>query len=140
MIQQNKQVAIKRISMYVCIIVLALMGCILVACTQADNVSHNLSQEADNFNILREIKAFNTRTGEAVFACRGNFSLTVDMDNDLNIIGEDENGNYYKHFVHLSQDVSYVCIQVENTGVSRYAFEINYNPKFLPLFVPSYVD
>jgi outer membrane lipoprotein SlyB len=34
----------------------------LVGCTEANQVSHNVSQEADNFNVLRRLTVINSRT------------------------------------------------------------------------------
>lgn len=40
---------------------LAIIGGTLTACTEADKVSSNVSQEADNFNVLRRFAVINTR-------------------------------------------------------------------------------
>ena len=34
----------------------------LVACRESKKVSHNISQEADNFNVVRRVAVINTRT------------------------------------------------------------------------------
>lgn len=39
----------------------------LAGCTEADQVRHNLSQEADNFNIRRKLTVFNIRTDTVLF-------------------------------------------------------------------------
>jgi len=98
-----------------------------------------LSKEADNFNIVRKLTAFNQRTGEIVFICMGNFSIDKESDGDLAIIGEDDDG-YYKHFVYLSSEVGYVCEQIKSKNVSRYKFTINYNPNYLWPVDFDYID
>ena len=46
---------------------LAIIGGTLTACTEADKVSSNVSQEADNFNVLRRFAVINTRTDKVEF-------------------------------------------------------------------------
>ena len=44
-------------------VISAIMLCIsLTGCREADRVSHNVSKEADNFNVIRRITVFNIRT------------------------------------------------------------------------------
>lgn len=112
----------------------------LAGCTQADRVSQNLSQEADSFNIVRKLVAFNQRTGDVVFIAVGNFSLQKESDGDLAIIGEDEDGTFYKHFVYLSSEMGYTCEQLKTTSVSKYKFTINYNPNYLFPVDFDYID
>ena len=67
----------------------------------------------------------------------GKMSITADTtDNQLEIIVEDENGLYQKHFVGLSDNVTYVVEQVSDANVSKYKYTLNYNPKmWIPIGV-----
>ncbi|QIB68242.1 hypothetical protein Ami103574_02460 [Aminipila butyrica] len=109
-----------------CMLVLLLAGCV----TEAERVSYNLSQEADNFNSVRQLTVINCIGGDVLFQMTGKMSITADTaDNQLEVIVEDENGKYQKHFIGLSDNVTYV---VEDTGinnVSKYKYTLNYNPK-----------
>lgn len=124
--------------MAVILVVVAMMG--ITGCDQASRVSYNISQEADSFNVVRKLVAFNQRTGDTVFIAVGNFSLQKESDGDLAIIGEDENGNFYKHFVYLSSEMGYTCEQLKVTNVSKYKFTINYNPKYMFPVDFDYID
>ncbi len=54
-----------------------LVMCIILAgCTEADKVSENVSQEADNFNVLRRFAVINTRTDKVEFELIGAFLWT----------------------------------------------------------------
>ena len=76
--------------------------------TQADKVEYNLTQEADNFNIVRQLTVINCLQGDVLFQMTGRMSITADVeDNQLEIIVENEDGNYTKHFVGLSDNVTY---------------------------------
>lgn len=107
-------------------IALLLTGCT----TQADRVSQNLSQEADSFNVIRQLTVINCIEGDVLFQMTGKLSITADTnDNQLEIIVEDESGNYQKHFVGLSDNVTYVVEQLQAKNVSNYKYTLNYNPK-----------
>ena len=105
--------------------ILLLAGCE----TEADRVSHNLSQEADNFNVIRQLTVINCIEGDVLFQMTGKMSITADTeDNQLEIIVED-NGNYKKHFIGLSDNVTYVLEDIDDNDVSKYQYTLNYNPK-----------
>ena len=99
--------------------------------TEAQRVSYNLSQQADNFNIVRQLTVINCIEGDVLFQMTGKMSITADTaDNQLEIIVED-NGTYVKHFVGLSDNVTYV-VEDLNLGaneVNKYKYTLNFNPK-----------
>ncbi len=130
----------KKMKKMMAIILAVVMVVGLAGCTQASRVSANLSQEADSFNIVRKLVAFNQRTGDVVFIAVGNFSLQKESDGDLAIIGEDDDGTFYKHFVYLSSEMGYTCEQIKTTSVSKYKFTINYNPNYLFPVDFDYID
>lgn len=116
----------KRIISLLLIVLTALT---LTGCSQAERVSQNLSQEADNFNVVRQVTFIDCITGDTMFQVTGKISITIDnTDNQLEIISE-ENGQYKKHFLGLSDNVSYVVEQLDVKDVDNYKFTINYNPK-----------
>jgi len=110
----------------------------LTSCqSQANKVSHNLSLEADNFNVIRQLTVINCINGDVLFQMTGKLSITADTeDNQLEVIVEDENGTYQKHFVGLSDNVTYVVEQKLNKNVDKYKYTLNFNPKmWLPVGV-----
>jgi outer membrane lipoprotein-sorting protein len=125
----------KKIIMIMLAIVL--MGVVLTGCTQADRVSHNLSKEADNFNVVRQLTVINCIEGDVLFQMTGKMSIKADVaDNQLEVIVENENGLYKKHFIGLSDNVTYVVEDLDVTNVSKYKYTLNYNPKmWIPIDV-----
>lgn len=98
---------------------------------QADKVSYNLSKEADNFNIVRRITVINCIQGDVLFQITGRISIKVDSaDKQLELTVED-NGAYQKHFIGLSDNVTYVVedLNIGANDVSQYHYTINFNPK-----------
>lgn len=102
---------------------------------EAGRVSYNLSLEADNFNVTRQLTVINTRAEDGnnsiLFQMTGNFSIEKEQDGDLAVIGENPNGTYYKHFVYLTRDISYIVEDLGTTSVNKHKFEINFNPKMI---------
>lgn len=104
----------------------ALAGCD----TEASRVSYNLSQEADNFNDIRQITVINCLQGDVLFQMTGKMSITADTAvNQLEVIVEDEKGEYKKHFIGLSDNVTYVVEDVTAGDVEKYKYTLNFNPE-----------
>lgn len=105
---------------------------------QADRVSYNLSKEADNFNDVRQVTVINCLQGDVLFQMTGKMSITADTaDNQLEIIVEDEHGEYKKHFIGLSDNVTYVVEDITSDDVSNYKYTLNFNPN---MWIPYDVD
>lgn len=105
---------------------------LLTGCTdsEANRVSYNLSQEADNFNDIRQLTVINCIQGDVLFQMTGRMSIKADMaDNQLEVIIEDENGEYKKHFIGLSDNVTYVVEDITSDDIDRYHYVLNFNPK-----------
>lgn len=117
--------------------VLGMLMMFLVGCnTKASRVSYNLSQEADNFNIVRQLTVINCIEGDVLFQMTGNMSIEADnVDNQLEIVVEND-GKYQKHFIGLSDNVTYVVEDLGSTDVSKYKYTLNYNPEmWIPIDV-----
>ncbi len=108
------------------------MTVLLCACgTEANKVSYNLSQEADNFNVVRQITVINCIQGDVLFQMTGRMSIKADAsDNQLEVIVEDGN-NYVKHFIGLSDNVTYVVedLNLGANDVAKYKYTLNFNPE-----------
>lgn len=103
---------------------------LLTGCSEAKRVSSNLSQESDNFNVVRKVTVI-----DAMFQMSGRMSINADTkDKQLEIVVENAKNKYQKHIIGLSDNVSYVVEDVDVPNVSKYKYEINYNPKmWVPL-------
>lgn len=112
------------------LLVVGMVTAILTGCNEADRVSENLSREADNFNVVRQLTIINCITGDTLFQMTGKMSITADTeDNQLEIIVEDD-GTYVKHFVGLSDNTTYVVedLNLGDNAVSKYRYTLNFNP------------
>lgn len=106
------------------------IGTVLTGCSEAARVNSNLTQQADNFNVVRQLTVINCIGGDVLFQMTGKMSITADTaDNQLEIIVED-GGTYVKHFIGLSDNVTYVVedLNLGANDVSKYRYTLNFNP------------
>jgi hypothetical protein len=115
------------------LILVSVMVLCLVGCSQADRVSHNISKDADRFNVTRRLAVINARTDKPVFEIIGNFSINNNINNELEIVCEVEQGKYKKHFVYLNEWTIYTVEDVSGAYVDNYHYEVNYLPE---MFIP----
>lgn len=89
-------------------------------------------------NDIRQITVINCIQGDVLFQMTGKMSIIADtLDNQLEVIVEDENGEYKKHFIGLSDNVTYVVEDVTTGDVDQYKYTLNFNPK---MWIPYDVD
>lgn len=123
------------------IVVALLLVTVLAGCSQADKVSQNMSEESDNFNVVRKVTVINAIKNDIIFQMSGRMSIKADKeDSQLEIVVEEKDGKYQKHIIGLSDNVSYVVEDVTTKDVSKYQYEINYNPKMWIPAKPDYKD
>jgi uncharacterized membrane protein YciS (DUF1049 family) len=135
----------KNVLRLILVLVVVVALTVLIGCQrEAKQVSHNLSLEADNFNITRQLTVVNTRAEDGntaiLFQMTGNFSIEKELDGDLAVVGENPGGTYYKHFVCLSRDITYIVEDLGTTHVNKHKFEINFNLKMIVPVQPVIID
>lgn len=122
----------KRIKVIAVALVIMLVGAMSTGCMrQSDRVSHNISQQADNFNITRRLAVINARTDKPVFELVGNFSISNTATNELAITVEASPGVYKKHYVYLNEWTIYVVEDVSGAYVDNYHYEVNFLPEMI---------
>lgn len=115
----------------VLILATALGAVSLSACdSQADVASYNLSKDADNFKIERRIAFINTQTDKYLLTIEGRCSLgNADKSDELSVTCEVGPGQYKKHFLGLSRNVTYVVEQMDSAAVSPYHYKVIFRPE-----------
>lgn len=102
----------------------------LSACTDddADVVSHNLSKAADNFEVNRRIVMFNGITDQYLLTIEGPCSI-ADDGNQLEVVCKVGKDTYKKHFLGLSDNVSYFVEQGEPVSASANHYRVTFKPQ-----------
>ena len=118
----------KKIGM---LMTMALLIClVLTGCTEVDQVSSNISKEADNFNVTRKSTVLNARTDTILLELTGTFSLQNNSENELEVIIETAEGKYQKDLVYLNDYTMYVVEDISGSDVDKYHYEINFLPEW----------
>ncbi len=104
---------------------------VLGACnTDAQVASSNLSKAADMFEIDRRVVFFNGITDTYLLTIEGRCSIEADsLDSQLEVTCKVGPDAYKKHFLGLSDNVSYFVEQLESADVSEYHYRIIFKPQ-----------
>lgn len=102
----------------------------LCACSNdADVASHNLSYAADNFQITRRIIFYNGINGDYILSIEGLCALgNADKPKELTVTCKTGPTTYKKHFLGLSDNVTYFAEQMEDAPVSVYQYKVIFKP------------
>jgi hypothetical protein len=101
----------------------------LTACSDAQVASSNLSKAADNFEINRRIVFFNGITGEYMLSIEGLCSIgSATETKAVAVTCKTGPSTYKKHFLGLSDNVSYFAEQVDGANVSAYNYRVVFKP------------
>ena len=101
----------------------------IAACSDADVASRNLSKAADNFEVNRRIVFYNGITGDYILSIEGQCSKgNSDSISSVTITCKTGEGAYKKHFLGISDNVTYFIEQLDPlpVGVSHYV--VNFKP------------
>lgn len=109
----------------------------LSGCRESERASYNLSKEADSFNVVRQITVINCLQGDVMFQMSGKMSIEMDeTENQLEVMIED--GDVYKkHFIGLSDNVTYIIEDIKGVDVENYKYTIKINPE---MWIPVNVE
>ena len=112
---------------FICILLItvSVLFC-FTSCTAADNVNHNLSQAADNFEVVRKITVYNARTDLIIMEMEGYMSISNNSSSELVVtckVGENE---YKKNYVYLNEYVIYAVEDITGTTTDPYHYKIKF--------------
>lgn len=101
----------------------------LSGCRESSRASYNLSKEADSFNVVRQITVINCLQGDVMFQMSGKMAIEMDEEeNQLEVMIEDGD-MYKKHFIGLSDNVTYIIEDIKGVDVDNYKYTIKINPE-----------
>lgn len=107
------------------VIILALLtGCQ----TDADVASRNLSTAAEQFEIDRRAVFYNGITGEYILVVEGRCSIE-DQGTQLELTCKTGDDTYMKHFLGLSDNVTYFVEQLGPAEANVYRYDVIFKPE-----------
>ena len=116
----------KRILAATAVVILA------AGCSDADVASSNLSKAADNFEVTRRIVFYNGITGDYMLTIEGLCSLgNSDKSRALSVTCKTGPAVYKKHFLGLSDNVTFFVEQVDAMPVGVYHYRVFFKPQII---------
>lgn len=101
----------------------------LVGCSDAQVASSNLSKAADNFEINRRIVFVNTMTNDYLLSIEGLCSIgSATETHAVAVTCKTGPSAYKKHFLGLSDNVTYFAEQVDAANASQYHYRVTFKP------------
>jgi hypothetical protein len=105
--------------------IMAMAGC----SSEADTVSENLSKSADSFQVQRKIVFFNGITDKYLLTIEGLCSLNTASEKKLTVTCKVGDNQYKKHYLGLSDNVSYFVEQTDAKYEDTYHYKVLFRPE-----------
>lgn len=104
----------------------------LGACSDADVASSNLSKAADQFEVNRRVVFYNGITGEYMLTITGLCSMgNQDSAGKLSVTCKTGPKEYKKHFLGLSDNVTFFVEQIEAAPTDIYNYRVVFKPSVI---------
>lgn len=114
------------------VIAILILMVLLTACSDADVASENLSRAADQFEIARRIVFYNGITGDYILTIEGLCSLgNYDDPGELSVTCKTSPTEFKKHFLGLSDNVTYFAEQIDPSPADVYHYRIIFKPSVI---------
>ena len=112
------------------ILCLGVAALALAACDSDANIaSRNLSKAADMFEVTRRIVFYNGITGDYILTVEGLCSLgNYDKARELTVTCKTGPSAYKKHFLGLSDNVTFFAEQIDAVAASPYQYRVVFKP------------
>ena len=103
-------------------------------CSDAGTASRNISQLADEFGVDRRIVFYNGITDKYMLEIIGNCSIDLARTHVLEVTCKRGPEEYVKHYLGLSDNVTYFVEMIGTANVSVYHYRMNFKPQaIIPL-------
>ena len=103
----------------------------VAGCSTASTVNHNLSKDANEFNVYRRITVTNARTDTIMLQVEGYMALSNNSSNELVVTIKTGADQYYKDYIYLNDWTCYVMEQTEPKETDKYHYELVFYPERL---------
>lgn len=111
---------------------IVLVSLFISGCSDADVASHNISVAADQFEVTRRIVFYNGITGEYILSIEGLCSIgNDDTEIEMSVTCKTGPGSYKKHFLGLSDNVTYFAEQIDSSAADMYHYRVIFKPSVI---------
>lgn len=116
----------KFIIVTICLILASVFCFGMCSCTAAETINMNLSQAADNFQVLRRITVYNARTDLIVLEMEGYMSISNNDTSELVVTCKTGPDDYKKNYIYLNEYVIYVVEDMDATNTDPYHYKVHF--------------
>ena len=110
------------------IIAATILSSLLMGCVQeSERAAYNVSQAAHNFEVNRRVVFYNGITGDYILTIEGLLSVTP-KDKRLSVIVKTGPNEYKKHYLGVSDNVTWFCEQIESVKANPYHYRVIFRP------------
>lgn len=102
----------------------------LVGCSDAQLASNNLSKAADMFELERRIVFYDAIQGVYLLSIEGRCSISA-SPTQLAVTCKTGRSDYKKHYLGISDNVTYFSEQLESAEVNTYHYRVIFKPEAL---------
>lgn len=114
------------------VLLIMLMIVMLMGCTDANVASRNISKAADMFEIDRRIVFYDAIQGTYLLSIEGRCSIKKDsLDAQLEVTCKTGPAAYKKHFLGISDNVTYFAEQLKSVKASVYRYRVIFKPSVI---------
>lgn len=115
----------KKVLLFVLLVALLVSGC----ASDADVASQRVSKDADMFRVMRRIVFYNGITDNYILVLEGYCSLgNYDTSGELSVTCKVGPEQYKKHFLGLSDNVTYFAEQLDPIAEDVYHYKVIFKP------------
>jgi len=111
-------------------LLLGFIALTIVSCSDADMASQNLSRAAEQFEIYRRVVFYNGITDQYILQVEGYCSVDV-FGEQLAVTIKTEDGTFLKHYLGLSDNVTYFSEQIDSKKVSTARYRVIFKPSVI---------
>lgn len=103
----------------------------IIGCSDAEVARANLETAEQNFQVFRRVVFYNGITGEYILTIEGKLAIIVDTDGDLVVTVKTDDGEYLKHYLGLSDNVTYFSEALRPNDISVKGYKVVFKPSVI---------
>lgn len=104
---------------------------ILVGCTEASKVNHNVSKQAAYFECERRVTVYNARTDTIILECEGYLDISNNGNSELVVTVKTGADTYKKNYIYLNAYTLYVVEDITGTHTDPYHYKMYFHTEHL---------
>ena len=116
-----------KLKSVVLLVIAGMLSIATIGCSDAMIASSNVSRAADQFEIYRRVVFYNGITDKYILSIEGYCSIES-VEGRLEVMVKLQDGKYLKHFLGLSDNVTYFAEQIVPEKVSDKSYRVIFKP------------